>query len=93
VSDLSEIALRFCRECLDWEDACLTAIGHVEVPESDEGFEEPIRLDPTDLNAIFAAASEWCDQVGVPLSCKGQGDEMCRSIMLACLGGNRRLVG
>jgi hypothetical protein len=89
---LADVALAFARECLDWEDARLTPDGCVEVPASDELFEGAIRLDPTDLNAVFAAASEWCEQEGVPMSCSGRGEEMCRSIMLECLEAKRRLA-
>jgi hypothetical protein len=92
MAGLDEIALAFCRECLDWEDARLTADGGVEVPDSDQMGVDLPRLDPRDLNAVLATAVEWCEQWDVPMSWQGGGD-MRRTIMPACLEAHRKLVG
>jgi hypothetical protein len=51
------------------------------------------RLDPRDLNPVLAAAVEWCEQAEVPMAWRGSGGDLRRTVMLACLEANRKLVG
>lgn len=57
MTDLAQIALEFCRECLGWERAATCApytVEHADAPGES--------LMHTDLNAVLAAVRQWCDQ-------------------------------
>ena len=68
-----KLAMRLCRECLGWPDACAGGRSIIENRRRPElphahsrmnGFQ----LDPTDLGQVLNAVKEWCDSSAVSLS-------------------------
>jgi hypothetical protein len=57
MTEISEIALAFAKECMGWKDASIDSsfgcIGNGKLPGN-------AVLDFSDLNAIMDAGSEWC---------------------------------
>lgn len=70
MTDLAQIALEFCRECLGWEDARLISkrqwIGYNwQIDPSDPTVSGSALFDYTDLSAVMEAVSDWAFKMNV----------------------------
>ena len=64
MTDLADIALEFCRECLGWPAAKLSMWGQHSngMVVSKRSRSVTNRLRYTDLNAVMEAVRGWCDE-------------------------------